>query len=70
MQLNLAGLPSAPGYVAYALARDGHSEIAASWGVTPNGHAAVTGATAIPRAELAEVQIRTTDGRHLLTLTG
>lgn len=68
--LNLTGLPSAPGYVAYALADDGRSEIAASWGATVDGHAAVTGATAIPRAELAGVQVRTTDGRPLLTLPG
>lgn len=68
--LDLTGLPSAPGYVAYALAHDGRSEIAASWGATPDGHAAVTGATAIPRADLAAVQIRTTDNRSLLTLPG
>lgn len=70
VQLNLSGLPSAPGYVAYAVDRDGYGEIAASWGVTADGHAAVTGATAIPRADLVAVQIRTTDGKPLLTLAG
>lgn len=68
--LTVSGLPAATGYVAYAVGRDGRGEIAATWGVTPDGHAAVTGATAIPRADLAAVQIRTTDGRTLLTLTG
>ena len=68
--LTVTGLPAATGYVAYAMGRDGRGEIAATWGVTPDGHAAVTGATAIPRADLAAVQIRTTDGRTLLTLSG
>lgn len=63
-------MENAPGYVAYAVGRDGRREIAASWGATPDGHAAVTGATAIPRADVAAVQVRTTDGRALLTLSG
>lgn len=36
---------------------------------SPGGCVAVTGATAIPRAALVVVQIRTTDGRALLTLS-
>ncbi len=66
--LDLTGLPAADGYLAYAVHRDGSGEVAATWGATPDGHAAVDGATAIPRTELAAVQIRTTDGRPLLTL--
>lgn len=66
--LDLTGLPTAPGYTAYAVHRDGSSQVAASWGATPDGHAAVNGATAIPRVELVTVQIRTSDGRPLLTL--
>jgi anti-sigma factor RsiW len=68
--LSLKDLPPAPGYVAYAVARDGHTQIAASWGATTDGSAAVTGATAIPRTELASVQVRTVDGVPLLTLVG
>ncbi len=70
VELDLTGLPAGPGYTAYALARDGHSEIAATWGATPDGHAHLTGATAIPRAELTAVQIRATDQQPLLTLPG
>lgn len=68
--LELRDLPAAPGYVAWARSRDGRGEVAASWGATPDGRAVVTGATAIARADLAAVQIRTSDGRPLLTLPG
>lgn len=70
VELRLTGLPAATGYVAYAVARDGHTQVAASWGATPDGHAAVTGATAIPRTDLASVQVRTPDGHTVLTLAG
>ena len=70
IELDVAGLPPAPAYVAFALARDGRGEVAASWGSTPQGRVVVTGATAITRGDLAAVQIRTADGRALLTLPG
>jgi predicted anti-sigma-YlaC factor YlaD len=66
--LDLTGLPAAPGYLAYAVHRDGNSQVAATWGPTSDGHAAINGATAILRTDLAAIQIRTTDGRPLLTL--
>jgi predicted anti-sigma-YlaC factor YlaD len=68
VQLELTGLPPASGYRAYATARDGHTEVAANWGASPGGRATVVGATAIPRSQLASIQIRTVDGRPLLTL--
>lgn len=68
LQLNLSGLPQAGSYQAYATAHDGRTEVVASWGPTPSGRATVQGATAIQRADLAEVQVRTNDGRALMTL--
>jgi anti-sigma factor RsiW len=68
LQLTLAGLPPAGSYQAFATARDGRTEVVASWGPTPSGRATVQGATAIQRADLAEVQVRTADGRPLMTL--
>ncbi|AEA22923.1 anti-sigma factor family protein [Pseudonocardia dioxanivorans] len=68
LHLELAGLPAAAAYQAYAMSRDGRTEVAATWGATPSGRAVVDGATAIQRADLAEVEIRTVDGRALLTM--
>ncbi|GAA3105908.1 hypothetical protein GCM10010464_81250 [Pseudonocardia yunnanensis] len=68
VHLELTGLPPASGYRAYATARDGRTEVAANWGASPDGRATVVGTTAIPRNELASIDIRTVDGRPLLTL--
>jgi anti-sigma factor RsiW len=68
VHLELTGLPPASGYRAYATARDGRTEVAANWGASPDGRATVVGTTAIPRNELASIDIRTADGRPLLTL--
>ena len=70
VRLDLRHLPQASGYVAFALARDGHGEVAATWGAVPDGHATVVGATAIPRPDLVSVLVRTADGRPVLTLPG
>jgi hypothetical protein len=68
LQLDLAGLPPAPGYQAFATSRDGRTEVAATWGPTAGGRAVVSGATAIQRADLASIEVRTVDGRELLNL--
>ncbi|GEL24939.1 hypothetical protein PSU4_38930 [Pseudonocardia sulfidoxydans NBRC 16205] len=68
LQLTLSGLPPAGSYQAFATAHDGHTEVVASWGPTPSGRASIQGATAIQRADLAEVQVRTVDGRPLMSL--
>jgi anti-sigma-K factor RskA len=68
VRLDLTGLPPAAAYEAYAIARDGHTEVAATWGPTPSGRAVVSGATAIPRADLTSIEVRTVDGRELLNL--
>lgn len=68
LQLTLSGLPPAGSYQAFATSHDGRTEVVASWGPTPSGRATIQGATAIQRADLAEVQVRTNDGRALMTL--
>ncbi|ODU24879.1 MAG: hypothetical protein ABT15_19905 [Pseudonocardia sp. SCN 73-27] len=68
LQLTLSGLPPAGSYQAFATSHDGRTEVVASWGPTPSGRATIQGATAIQRADLAEVQVRTNDGRPLMTL--
>lgn len=68
VELDLSGLPPAVGYQAFAMARDGRSDVVATWGVTPSGRAVVNGATAIQRDDLASIDVRTADGRPLLSL--
>lgn len=51
-----------------AVAADGRREVASSWRATYHGQADVTGTTALPVAELASLQVVTTDGTRLLTL--
>jgi anti-sigma factor RsiW len=68
VRLDLTGLPPAAAYQAYATARDGRTEVAATWGPTPSGRAVVNGATAIQRSDLASIEVRTIDGRELLDL--
>ncbi|HEY3259195.1 MAG TPA: zf-HC2 domain-containing protein [Pseudonocardiaceae bacterium] len=53
-------------YTAWAIARDGHQEQAATWTTPENGHCVVTGATSIPRDQLDRVEVRTADGRTVL----
>jgi hypothetical protein len=48
------------------LARDGRSEVAATWRATYRGTAEVTGSAAIPPAEVAAVAVVTTAGRRLV----
>lgn len=53
-------------YTAWAVADDGREEQAASWTTPPGGKCAVTGATSIPRDQLARVEVRTADGKTVL----
>lgn len=68
VELDLAELPAARSYQALATASDGRVDVAASWGATPSGRAVVDGATAIQRADLVSIEVRTADGRSLMTL--
>lgn len=49
-----------------AVARDGHSEVAASWEVSYAGKADVTGATSIAPADLRSVRVVTYAGQELV----
>jgi len=68
LRLDVRGLPQAERFTAYALAKDGHREVAASWGATPGGRARVDGATGIARSELDRVEVVTSSGQPVLTL--
>ncbi len=48
--------------------RDGRTEVAATWHATYRGRAAVTGAAAIPLAELTGIDVVTETGRRLVHL--
>lgn len=68
VQLQLTGLPPATGYRALATARDGRTEVAANWGTTPGGRVTINGTTGIPLDQLVSIQIRTLDGRPLMSM--
>lgn len=53
-------------YTAWAIARDGREEQAATWTTPPDGRCSVTGATSIRRDQLDRVEVRNADGRTLL----
>jgi len=53
-------------YTAWAVARDGHEEQAATWTTPPGGRCSVTGATSIRRDQLDRIEVRNADGRTLL----
>ena len=48
------------------LGRDGRSEVAATWQATYLGTADVTGSTAIPKADVAAIDVVTSAGRRLV----
>jgi anti-sigma factor RsiW len=51
---------------AWAVARNGQQEQAASWSTPPSGRCNVTGATSIQRADLDHIEVRSADGTVLL----
>ncbi len=67
VSLELQRLPTGTSFVAWAIADDGRREQAATWGPTATGAAQLFGATAIPRAQLARLEVLTTDGIPVLT---
>jgi hypothetical protein len=48
------------------LARDGRSDVAATWRATYRGTADITGSTAIPQADVAAFDVVTSGGRRLI----
>jgi hypothetical protein len=65
--LELSGLPTGENFVAWVVAEDGTREQACNWGSTPTGGAVVSGASAIARTRVTEVQVTTAGGTVLLT---
>jgi len=57
LTLQLDGLPQGDGFTAWVTAADGTRSVAATWAPTPNGHASLTGASSIPEAQLASLQV-------------
>lgn len=70
VSLELQRLPAGTSFVAWAVADDGRREQAATWGSTPSGAARLCGATAIPRAQLARLEVLTTTGAPVLSAVG
>ena len=68
MRLSLNSVPPGAHCSLVARARDGRSDMAATWVATYQGSADVAGTTAIPIDQLSEVDIVTTDGQQLAQL--
>lgn len=62
-------LPDEPTYALFVRARDGHSEQVGTWRSSDGKTLRLSAATAVRRADIASVEVRTTDGRVLLQLT-
>ncbi|HZC51030.1 MAG TPA: zf-HC2 domain-containing protein [Mycobacterium sp.] len=68
LHLIVSGAPPRAQCVLIAHARDGRSEIAATWIASYEGTATVSGTTAIPIDQLTQIDITTTAGRQLAQL--
>lgn len=66
VEVDLTGLPARGRYQLMAVAADGSVQTAATWGPTPTGRARVTGATAIPVAELDRLEVISDDPADVL----
>jgi hypothetical protein len=63
-------LPHRVTYSIYVLTRDGHDEQVGTWSSLDGRTMRITAATAAPRAEISSVEVRTSDGRPVLQLSG
>jgi anti-sigma-K factor RskA len=61
IELDLTGLPPRPRYQLWAIDEAGIWSIAATWGPTDTGRAAITGATATPTTELVRLVVTSSD---------
>lgn len=66
VELQLADLPLREAYVVWVVADDGRREQAGTWGTTTTRGARVYGASAIPRDEVARIEVTAADGEGLL----
>jgi len=65
VELEVASLPPADAYAIWAISESGHRERAGTWGPTAHRGARVRGASAIPREQLARVEVTDLDGLPL-----
>lgn len=66
VELDAADLPRRDGYVLWAVAEDGRRERAGTWGQTTSGSARVRGASSIPRADIARIEVTDRTGEVIL----
>ncbi|RKT87341.1 Putative zinc-finger [Saccharopolyspora antimicrobica] len=69
VSLHLENLPPDDRFVAWVVARDGRMDQAATWSRTPTGEARLSGASSIPRDQVAKLLVTTGTGRQLLELS-
>lgn len=69
IDLDLVGLPRRDAYQLWAIATDGSRRSAATWSATRQGVARLTGAAAIPTAELDHLEITSADERDVVLWT-
>ena len=65
-----AELPEAVDYTLFVSTRDGHTEQVGSWRAVGGKAMHLSAATAATHREIASVEVRTLDGRVLLSLDG
>ncbi len=65
VELDVTSLPRAEAYAVWAISEAGQRERAGTWGPTAHGGARVRGASAIPRDQLARVEVTDLDGLAL-----
>lgn len=70
LHLQLRDLPPADGFEAYAVDDAGTRTLAASWGSTADGRAAVPAATRLSSEALSRLVVQTRGGQELLVLEG
>ena len=66
--VDLRRLPDRPAYALTAIDRDGHREVAATWGATEAGSAEVEGSCAIRPDDMAGYEVTAGDGEVLVRL--
>jgi hypothetical protein len=69
LALTLTGVEAGQHCRLVAVSRDGAREVAATWVANYEGEAAVTGTTAVSRADLARLEVTTPEGGTLVELT-
>jgi hypothetical protein len=66
--VRLTGAPPGAQCRLIAVDKNGRSDVAGGWQVTYAGHVDFNGSSMIPRDQIASVEVRTTDGKRLLSV--